>query len=34
MFKRVLKYIKQWLDMYEDDVTFVQRIRREQEKKG
>lgn len=32
--KKLLKIIKEWLDSYEDDVTFVQRTLREHEKKG
>lgn len=32
--KRLLKLIKEWLDNYEDDVTFTQRVLREQHKKG
>jgi len=32
--KKFLKLLKQWLDDYEDDVTFVQRMLREPHKKG
>lgn len=32
--KNLIKLIKEWLDSYEDDVTFVQRVLREQQKKG
>ena len=32
--KNLLKLIKQWLQDYEDDVTFVQRTLQEQHKKG
>jgi hypothetical protein len=34
MLKKLLKAVKAWLDMYEDDVTFVQRTLQEQQKKG
>lgn len=32
--KKLLTLIKQWLDNYEDDVTFIQRTLGEQQKKG
>ena len=32
MFKRLIKFLKEWVDAYEDDVTFVQRILSEQQK--
>ena len=32
VFKRLIELIHDWLDAYEDDVTFVQRTLREQQK--
>lgn len=31
--KQLLKFIQQWFESYEDDVTFVQRILKEQQQK-
>jgi hypothetical protein len=31
--KKLLKIVKQWLDNYEDDVTFIQRMLRENQQK-
>lgn len=31
--KKLLKIIREWLDAYEDDVTFTYRVLQEQHKK-
>jgi hypothetical protein len=32
MISRIILAVKQWLDAYEDDVTFIQRTLQEQER--
>ena len=32
MISRIILAVKEWINAYEDDVTFVQRTLREQEK--
>jgi hypothetical protein len=32
MIKRIILAVKEWMDAYEDDVTFLQRTLYEQEK--